>query len=94
MCVNKTPRKKDISNDLREAIVETKVEMFGLDAQQYVWRKPNTAYQHKHLIPTVKHGGGGLMIWACSAATGPGHLAVINSSVHQSILESNERPSV
>jgi len=38
------------------------------------------------------------MIWACSAATGPGHLAVIeftmNSSVYQSILESNVRPSV
>jgi len=77
---------------------ETKVKMFGYNAQQHVLRKPNTAYQHKHLIPTVKHGGGGLMIWACSAATGPGHLAVIestmNSSVYQSILESNVRPSV
>jgi len=43
-------------------------------------------------------GGGGMMIWACFAATGPGHLAVIkssmNSSVYQSILESNVRPSV
>ena len=51
------------------------------------------AYWHKHLIPTVKHGGGGLVIWACFAATGPGHLAVIesiiNSSVYQSILVSN-----
>ena len=43
---------------------QTNVEMFGHNAQQHVWRKPNTAYQHKHLIPTVKHGGGGLMIWA------------------------------
>jgi len=41
---------------------QTKVEMFGPNAQQHVWRKPNTAYQHKHLIPTVKHGGGGVMI--------------------------------
>ena len=77
---------------------ETKVQMFGHNAQQHVWRKPNTAYQHKHLIPTVKHGGEGLMMWACSAATGPGHLAVIestmNSSVYQSILESDVRPSV
>jgi len=58
----------------------------------------NTAYQHKHLKPTVKHGGGGLMIWPCSAATGPGHFVVIestmNSSVYQSILESNVSPSV
>ena len=77
---------------------QTKVELFGHNAQQHVWRKPNTAYQHKHLIPTVKHGGGGLMMWACFAATGPGHLAVIESimnfSGYQSILESDVRPSV
>ena len=38
------------------------------------------------------------MIWACFAVTGPGHLAVIestmNSSVYQSIPESNVRPSL
>jgi len=32
-------------------------------------QKPNTAYQHKQ---TVKRCGGGVMIWACFAATGPG----------------------
>ncbi|MEE6512677.1 hypothetical protein FKM82_019812 [Ascaphus truei] len=60
--------------------------------------KKQTAYQHKHLIPAVKHGGGVVMIWASFAATGPGNLAVIeltmNSSVYQSILESYVRPSV
>ena len=77
----------------------------GLLSSTFGFSKPltlvpvtNTAYQHKHLLPTVQHGGGGLMIWACSAATGPGHLAVIestmNSSGYQSILESNVRPSV
>lgn len=30
---------------------------FGHDARHHVWQKPNTAYQHKHLIPAVKHGG-------------------------------------
>jgi len=37
--------------------------------------------------PTVKHGGGGRVIWACFAATGPEHLEVtestVNSSAHQ-----------
>ena len=32
---------------------ETKVELFGLNA-----RKPGT-------IPTVKHGGGSIMLWGC-----------------------------
>ena len=47
------------------------------NAQQHVWRKPNTTYQHKHLILTAEHCGGGLMIWPCFAVTGPMHLAVI-----------------
>jgi len=44
--------------------------------------KPST----KHLIPIIKHSGGGLMIWACLAATGDGHLgdteSTMNSFVH------------
>ena len=36
---------------------ESKVEMFGHNAQQHVWRKSNAAYQHTHLVPTVKHSG-------------------------------------
>ena len=47
---------------------------------------------------SVKHGGGGLMIWAHSAATGPRHLAVIEStanySLYQSIFESNVKPPI
>jgi len=69
--------------------------MFGHNAQNHIWRKPNTAYQHKHLIPTVKHGGRGLMILACFAATEPEHLAVVElNSVNLSIPESHVRPSI
>jgi len=75
------------------SFVQTRqVEMFGQNAQQrhiLFNEKLNASYQHKHLIPTVKHCSGGVMIWGCFAA---GHLAVIestmNSSVYQSILES------
>ena len=55
---------------------DTEVEMFGHNPQQHVWRKPNTVHQHKHPMPTVKCGGGGVNNWACFAATGPGHLAL------------------
>ena len=34
---------------------ETKIELFGLNAKRHVWRKPGT-------IPTVKHGGGSIML--------------------------------
>jgi len=49
---------------------ETKVEMSDHNAQRHIWWEPRTAYQHKHLIPTVKCIGEEVMIWACFAATG------------------------
>lgn len=49
--------------------------------------------KEKHLIPTVKHSDGQVMVQASFAATAPGYLAVtevtMNSSVHQRILEGN-----
>ncbi|KAK3573943.1 hypothetical protein QTP86_033016, partial [Hemibagrus guttatus] len=49
-------------------------------------------------IPTVKYGGGSVMVWGCFAASGPGRLAVINgtmnSAVYQKILKENIQPSV
>uniref|UniRef100_A0AAR2L9T4 Tc1-like transposase DDE domain-containing protein n=1 Tax=Pygocentrus nattereri TaxID=42514 RepID=A0AAR2L9T4_PYGNA len=56
------------------------------------------AHQHQNLIPTVKHGGGGIIVWVCFAASGPGRIDVINgkmnSQVYQDILQENLRPSV
>uniref|UniRef100_A0AAZ3RU29 Transposase Tc1-like domain-containing protein n=1 Tax=Oncorhynchus tshawytscha TaxID=74940 RepID=A0AAZ3RU29_ONCTS len=41
---------------------ETKIELFGLNAKRHVWRKPGT-------VPTVKHGGGSIMLWGCFSGT-------------------------
>ncbi len=64
----------------------------------YIWLKSNTAFQKKNIIPTVKYGGGSVMVWGCFAASGPGRLAVINgtmnSAVYQKILKDNVRQSV
>ncbi|KAI4898620.1 hypothetical protein NFI96_006400 [Prochilodus magdalenae] len=64
----------------------------------YIWCKSNTAFQKKNIIPTVKYGGGSVMVWDCFAASGPGRLAVINgtmnAAVYQKILKGNVRPSV
>lgn len=37
---------------------------------RHVWQKPTTAYQHKRLVPTVKHSGEGDDL-DFFAATGP-----------------------
>ncbi len=42
---------------------ETKIELFGLNSKWYVWRKPGTAHHLSNTVPTVKHGGGSIMLW-------------------------------
>ncbi|GFU57402.1 transposable element Tcb2 transposase [Trichonephila clavipes] len=42
---------------------ESKFNIFGSDGHRTVWRKPNTALDAKKLRPTVKHGGGSIMVW-------------------------------
>lgn len=60
-------------------------KMFGHNVQSRVWIKPNTAYHHEHLIPTVKHGGGGVAVWAWFAVADPGRLAVTKLTMSSSV---------
>uniref|UniRef100_A0AAR2ITL0 Transposase Tc1-like domain-containing protein n=1 Tax=Pygocentrus nattereri TaxID=42514 RepID=A0AAR2ITL0_PYGNA len=42
---------------------ETKVELFGTNTTRRVWRRVNAELHPKNTIPTVKHGGGNIMLW-------------------------------
>jgi hypothetical protein len=53
---------------------ETKIELIGLIAKHHVWRKPGTN-------PTVKHGGGSIMLWGCCSAAGTGRLVRIKAKM-------------
>ena len=46
---------------------ETKIELFALNVKYHMWRKPGT-------IPTVKAGGGSIMLQGCFSAAGTGRL--------------------
>ena len=77
---------------------ETKVELFGRCVSHSIWHRSNTAFQKKNIIPTVKYGGGIVMVWGCFAAAGPERLAVVtgtmNSAGYQKTLKASVQPSV
>ena len=64
---------------------ESKFNVFGSDGQQYVWRKKNEELAKKNLLPTVKHGGGNVMVWGCMAAGGVGELVFIDRKMDQHV---------
>ena len=51
---------------------ESKFCIFGIKGRQIVWRKVGTALNEQNLVPTVKQGGGGVMVWGCIASSGVG----------------------
>ncbi len=60
---------------------ETKIELFGINSTRRVWRRRNAAYDPKNTIPTVKHGGGNLMLWGCFSVKGTGQLHRIKGTM-------------
>ncbi len=72
---------------------ETKINVFGTDGFKTVWRRKGEEYKEKCMVPTVKHGGGSVLVWGCMSAAGVGELhfidGIMNSQMYCSILKEN-----
>ena len=63
-----------------------------------VWRTPREEFDPKCTVPTVKHGGGSVMVWGCFTRRGVGKLCVLDRIMdrfyYRDILEQNLLPSI
>uniref|UniRef100_A0A1I7XAG9 HTH_Tnp_Tc3_2 domain-containing protein n=1 Tax=Heterorhabditis bacteriophora TaxID=37862 RepID=A0A1I7XAG9_HETBA len=75
---------------------ESKFNRFGSDGKKYVRRRPGEEFMPKYTIPTIKHGGGSVMVWAAFNRNGPGphHIVegIMDSTSYVRILENNLLP--
>lgn len=76
---------------------ESKYNIFGSDGRLKVWRREGEELNPKNTIKTVKHGGGGVMVWGCMSASGVGNLVFIENTMNQyvylDILKNNLKES-
>jgi transposase len=62
---------------------EASFTLFPRPGNTYVRRQPGEEFEEKCLVPTVKHGGGKIMVWGCFHASGVGVLKRITGIMDQ-----------
>ncbi len=77
---------------------ETKINVFETDGFKTVWCRKGEEYKEKCMVPTVKHGGGSVLMWGCMSAAGVRELhfidGIMNSQMYCSILKEKMLPSL
>lgn len=76
---------------------ESKFNIFQSDGRVLVWRRKNEEWDPQNIQATLKHGGGGVMVWGCMAAAGVGELVfiegIMDKFAYKTILQDNLKKS-
>ncbi|KAG0754701.1 hypothetical protein G6F16_011908 [Rhizopus arrhizus] len=56
---------------------QSKTNVWGSNGVEFYWSLPGSPLQPHHVVPTVKHGGGSVMVWACMPSHGVGYICEI-----------------
>ncbi len=74
---------------------ETNINVFGSDSLKRVWRQQGNEHKDKCVLPTVKHGGGSVMVWGCMST---GELQFIEGTImtnmYCELLKQSKIPSL
>ncbi len=71
---------------------ETKINLSGSDGVKHVLWQPGEEYKDKCVLPTVKHGGGSVMVWGCMSAAGTGELQSIEGTMNANMSKAEHDP--
>ena len=76
---------------------ESKFQIFGQNRRIYVRRSPSEKMLPECIVPTLKHGGGSVMVWGCFSGSGIGDLVridgIMKKEEYKEILETHAIPS-
>ena len=77
------------SNDWERVIFsdETKINRFNSDGRTWYWSRDPKALTDQSVQQTVKHGGGGIMMWGCMTSKGVGYACKIDNILDQHLYK-------
>jgi hypothetical protein len=61
---------------------ESHFTIFKNDGPGRVWRTPGTRFNIQNMVPSIKYGGGGVIMWGCFSGKGIGPLVKVNGKIN------------